>query len=33
MLSKGLLEREGAWIRPTALGRNHLNSLQMEFLP
>ena len=33
MLSKGLLEREDAWIRPTALGRNHLNSLQMEFLP
>jgi len=33
MLSKGLLEREGERIRPTALGRDHLNRLQMEFLP
>lgn len=33
MLSKGLLERDGERIRPTALGRDHLNSLQMEFLP
>lgn len=33
MLSKGLLERAGERIRPTALGRDHLNRLQMEFLP
>ena len=33
MLSKGLLVRDGELIRPTVLGRNHLNRLQMEFLP
>lgn len=33
MLSKGLLEHAGDRIRPTALGRDHLNRLQMEFLP
>ncbi|TAJ52677.1 MAG: radical SAM family heme chaperone HemW [Nevskiaceae bacterium] len=33
MLSKGLLERDGEVVRPTVLGRNHLNTLQMEFLP
>ena len=30
---KGLLAVDGDWIRPTLLGRNHLNTLQMEFLP
>ena len=30
---KGLLAVDGDWIRPSLLGRNHLNRLQMEFLP
>ncbi|MDP3856830.1 MAG: radical SAM family heme chaperone HemW [Stagnimonas sp.] len=29
----GLLAVDGDWIRPTPLGRDHLNRLQLEFLP
>lgn len=32
-MQRGLIERQGEQVRPSALGRQHLNTLLMRFLP